>query len=131
MNQTVTLLLIGAAGAIGALSRFGIISLARHLFGDHFPIGTLIVNVIGCFAIGMIVYLSVNHIPEHWKLVIGVGLLGSLTTFSAFGVDTHAKLNQGELSTAILNIALNMILGLGAVYAGSLLAKSVWPSTAT
>lgn len=109
---------------MGALARYGTSVGCKQLFGDSFPFATLLVNVIGCFLLGMVAHLGAQQISEQWRLVVSVGFLGALTTFSTFGVETVGKLNEGEMIKAFLNIALNVILGLTAVFAGMLLAKS-------
>lgn len=125
MHQLAILFLIAAAGAIGALGRYGMTLLSKQLFGDGFPIGTLLVNVLGCFALGVLSHLSMNHVSEHWRLVIGLGFLGAFTTFSTFGVDSVTKFNEGELGAALLNVVLNLVIGFGAVYLGMLLGLSL------
>ena len=124
MNQALTLCLIGLAGALGALARHGTNTATKYYFGEGFPLGTLIVNVIGCFVLGLIAHLGQQQMPEHLKLILGVGLMGALTTFSTFGVDTVTKFNDGEIGLAFLNVFLNLALGFGAVWAGMTLAKS-------
>ncbi len=125
MPQFVILLLIAVAGAIGALGRYGVTVLSKQLFGSEFPIGTLLVNVLGCFALGVLSQISMNHVSEHWRLVIGLGFLGAFTTFSTFGVDSVAKFNEGDPGGALLNVVLNLVIGFAAVYVGMLLGMSL------
>lgn len=125
MHPPVTLLWIAVAGAFGALGRYGVSMLTKHLFGDGFPVGTLVVNVIGCLALGVLSQLSMNHVSEHWRMVVGLGFLGAFTTFSTFGVESVTKFNEGDLSGAVLNVALNLVVGFAAVYLGMLLGASL------
>ena len=125
MNQFFIILSIGLAGALGALVRYGTSVLSKQLFGDGFPIATLVVNVAGCFLLGMLAHLGSQQVSEHWRLVIGVGFLGALTTFSTFGVETIDRFKDGEMIKAFLNIVLNVVLGLTAVLIGMWVAKSI------
>lgn len=125
MHPPVTLLWIAVAGAFGALGRYSVSMLAKHLFGDGFPIGTLVVNVIGCLALGVLSQVSMNHLSEHWRVVVGLGFLGAFTTFSTFGVESVTKFNDGDLNGAILNVALNLVVGFAAVYLGMLWGTSL------
>lgn len=122
------LLLIGIAGAIGALSRYGISWGMRTMFGDHFPLGTLIVNVVGCFLLGLLTgFLDEKFIDEktgkQFREIIGIGFLGAMTTFSTFGVETVSKAQQGQIFVAAANIGLNLVLGLAFALAGIWLAR--------
>ncbi|QYJ77090.1 fluoride efflux transporter CrcB [Shewanella sp. FJAT-52076] len=118
-------LYIAAGGAIGAVLRYSISILALQLFGTGFPFGTLIVNVAGSFLMGCIYALAeLSHISPEWKALIGVGLLGALTTFSTFSNETLLLLQQGELVKASLNVLLNLILCLTVVYLGQQLIYS-------
>ena len=81
------ILFIAIAGALGALSRYGISSFVSDQLGEKFALGTLAVNVIGCFLIGFVMHiaLSTDIISEEMRMAITVGFLGALTTFSTFG----------------------------------------------
>ncbi|MFG0327030.1 MAG: fluoride efflux transporter CrcB [Phycisphaerales bacterium JB037] len=105
--------LVAAGGAIGALLRFGISSGMVRLVGERFPWGTLLVNAAGCLAIGLIIgwFESRRDLPESVRLLLVVGLLGSLTTFSTFAGDTLVLAREGRLPAAALNIAANLALG--------------------
>ena len=115
-------LLIGAAGAVGALTRFGLTHAAQRLLGSGFPYGTLLVNVLGCLLIG-IFYHAATGLSMDARIVLGSGFLGALTTFSAFGHDTFEGLHHGHYGVAFLNIAANLFLGLVAVAVGYALAR--------
>jgi CrcB protein len=118
-------LYVAAGGAIGAVLRYSISILALQLFGGGFPFGTLIVNVAGSFLMGCIYALAeLSHISPEWKALIGIGLLGALTTFSTFSNETLLLMQQGELVKASLNVLLNLILCLTVVYLGQQLIYS-------
>ena len=112
-------LLVASGGLLGSVLRFWISSaVQRSLPG--FPYGTLAVNLIGCVAIGALgAWATSRPSPpiELW-LFAGVGILGGFTTFSAFGWDTFALLRDGEAQRAFVNVALHVVLGLSAVWAG-------------
>jgi fluoride exporter len=113
-------------GAMGALSRYGVGKGSKQIFGTGFPHETLIVNVAGCLIIGFLMQLSAKGgVPKHLHTGLVVGFLGAFTTFSAFGYATFDLLKQGSVAHAVLNAALNLALGLLAVWIGVVLAKTV------
>lgn len=123
MNQLLTVSLIAVAGAVGALARYGTSVGMKHLCGDGFPVGTLVVNVVGCFLLGILAQLGEQQVSPHLRLIVGVGFLGAFTTFSTFGVETVSRFQQGETGVALGNVALNLLVGLGAVVLGMSIAK--------
>ncbi|QSX31683.1 fluoride efflux transporter CrcB [Shewanella cyperi] len=113
------LMFVGLGGAIGAISRYLISILMLQLFGPGFPFGTLAVNVIGSFFMGLVYGLGqVSHISPEFKSLVGVGLLGALTTFSTFSNETLLLMQQGHWLKAGLNVALNLCICLFMVYIG-------------
>ncbi len=80
-----------------------------------FPVGTLVVNVTGCLAIGVLASMLTS---EPWKLFLMVGVLGGYTTFSAFGRETIELISRGEVGRAAVYVVLSNALGLAAVWAG-------------
>ncbi len=123
------ILLIGLAGAAGAMSRYGVGVLAERTLGTHFAYGTLVVNVLGCLALGFLVELErgTNLVSHPMRLLVAVGFLGAFTTFSAFGHETLRYFQSGASHLALLNVSANLVLGLGAVWLGFLGARSVYP----
>jgi CrcB protein len=119
------LLLIALFGAAGAVSRYLASGFAIRWFGESFPAGTLIVNVAGCFLIGVLYHLGQagTLINDEWRAGLRVGFLGGLTTFSTFGYETFERLEAGLWRAAGINIFLNVLLGLAAVWLGVILAK--------
>lgn len=125
-----TLLFIGIGGAMGAILRFSITELMSRLLGRGFPYGTLTVNLTGSLLMGVMFVLVQHSVvsPHSWRPFVMVGLLGALTTFSSFSLDTLLLLEQGALLKALLNISLNvtcciMVAYLGMQLTGSLLAS--------
>ena len=119
------IILIAAAGAAGALSRYGISSFAAHTLGDKFAYGTLIANIIGCFLLSLVMHISLSTdiITEQTRLAVTVGFLGALTTFSTFSYETFRYIEERAYLLAFGNITLNVLCGLLATMAGLILAK--------
>lgn len=107
---------VAAGGALGSLCRHAVSTELAFRFGRAFPYGTLAVNAAGCFLLGEIAGHALNH-PSA-LLFIGTGFLGGLTTFSTFAMDTFAALRDGHSGKALLNVGLNVALGLGAAALG-------------
>lgn len=109
-----TWLAIAIGGACGAMSRYGVGLVCEQHLGSRFGFGTLLVNVVGCFLLGLLMHLGIA-LPERWPHLshpgLTVGLLGGLTTFSTFGYQTIRHLEAGELRLALINIAANVVLG--------------------
>lgn len=119
------LLIVGAGGGLGAISRYGIAWACQHWMKIAYPIGTLIANVAGCFLIGLLIGTGKAEASETTRLALGVGFLGGLTTFSSFGAETIHHLHQGEYATAGGHVLLNIVLGLIAVAVGIALGRKV------
>lgn len=117
------LLIVATGGAVGAVARHGTGVLCAAMWGTRFPWGTLIVNVLGCFMLGWLLHEAehVNVFGDTTKLAIGTGFLGAMTTFSTFGVQTVQVWSRSP-STAMLNVAGNLVLGLIAAAIGIYLA---------
>jgi CrcB protein len=116
---------IAVGGATGACLRFFLSQLMLQWFGKGFPFGTLLVNIIGSFFLGFL-YALVEHghleiLP--WRLSIGIGFLGALTTFSTFSVDTLVLFQQGLWLKAALNMVLNLSCCIFAAWLGTQLVK--------
>ena len=118
MNQ---LLLVAAGGAVGSLARYGVGLAAARWLGAGFPWGTLMVNVAGGLAMGL---LAARVSPEHeqLRLLLGVGVLGGFTTFSAFSLETVRLMEQGAASAALYVIA-SLVLSVGACWLGYSLGR--------
>ena len=114
------LLLVGAGGFVGAVLRHFVAVGLAHL---AFPAATLVVNVVGSFCLGLVAALLDRGVldPMH-KHALAVGLLGALTTFSTFSVETIRLLENGAHATAILSVAANIVLALAAAWIGLRLA---------
>jgi len=117
----INILLAGLGGFVGAAGRYGLTGLSQRLAGSSaFPVGTLVVNVLGCLAIGLVVGLTENRGPlsAEARVLILAGVLGGFTTFSAFGFETVELVRAGHAGRAASNVLLQVALGLGAVWGG-------------
>ena len=118
-------LFVALGGSIGAVLRYLISIIMIQLFGSSFPFGTLMVNVLGSFLMGAVYALGqVSHLSPELKSLVGVGLLGALTTFSTFSNETLLLLQEGLWHKAIINVLLNVTLCLFMVYLGQQLIFS-------
>lgn len=117
--------LVMAGGALGSLLRYVLQGLGQALTKGTFPIGTLAVNVLGCFAIGALNMIFAERIPIRMEYRVGltVGVLGGFTTFSSFGWETFAMANEGQIMRAVMNMLLSVTVGVAAVWLGYRLAE--------
>lgn len=110
-----TLLWVMVAGAFGSGSRYLVGRWAMSALGLTFPYGTLIVNIVGCFALGMLAQLAASGvINSELRTIIAVGFIGGFTTYSSFNQDTIALFMSGAVGMAGLNVAVTLIGGLAA-----------------
>jgi len=119
--------LVGVGGFIGSVLRYLLSGLVQE-WRDDFPVGTLAVNVVGCLFIGLISQLAEARgaFPPEARAFLVIGVLGGFTTFSSFGNETMNLWRDGESFLGFLNIASQLVLGLGAVWLGRLLAEKIW-----
>ncbi|MCK5707314.1 MAG: fluoride efflux transporter CrcB [Candidatus Aureabacteria bacterium] len=119
-------LFICFGGALGALLRYMVTGASHKVLPGIFPWGTLIVNLIGCFCIGFLWRLTETFSFSHnIRLFIFIGLLGSFTTFSTYGLECFQFLRDGQIRFFLFNILLNNILGICFVVAGVMGAGSI------
>jgi CrcB protein len=129
LNDPLRFALVALGGSLGAVLRYLLSGYAQQLSrNSSFPIGTLIVNILGCFTIGFLSELAENHglFRADARLFTFVGILGGFTTFSAFGNETIMLLRQSENLAAIANIGAHIVLCLGAVWLGRAIAFAIW-----
>ena len=124
MQKTI---LIAFAGLVGTLIRYWLSGFVARQYGETFPWGTLVVNLIGSFLAGAIYYLADERflLSPTLRTVILIGLLGGLTTFSSYGLQTFTLLRDGEIGLATLNIAVSNVLGLFMVWSGYVVFKAL------
>ena len=115
----VEIVVVAVGGACGAVSRYIISGWAPP------PYGTLAVNVVGCFFIGLVMHvgLTTDLLSRNARVLLTTGFLGALTTFSTFTYETLTAAQDGDWRTAGVSVGLNLVLGLGATWAGFVLAR--------
>jgi len=113
-------LCVGLGGFIGAISRYLISMQASKIFTGKIPVGTLCVNILGGLLIGFILELNsrTDVVSPQMKLFLTTGLMGGLTTFSTFSYETVGLFSDGSYTSAVVNIALNVVLSLIGVIIG-------------
>ncbi len=114
------LLFVAGGGAMGAIGRYLVFVAAANLFGPNYPFGTLIVNVVGSFVLGVVAEGAAIAwtIPPQAQLFIVVGFLGAFTTFSTFSLNVAVLYERGEIMVAALYIMASVILSVGGLFAG-------------
>lgn len=124
MNQ---ILAIAGGGAIGAVLRYWISNLVYVFSGRGFPYGTLAVNVLGSFVMGLLFVLLLERLSNDLTLraFLLIGLLGAFTTFSTFSVETLNLIESGQLARALANVLLSVVLCIAAAALGVLLARQI------
>jgi len=114
------LIAIAAGGAIGSILRFLVSNGVYRIFGKDFPYGTLSVNVLGSFLMGLLFILFVEReiVSVELRSAVLVGLLGAFTTFSTFSIETITLLEDGELIKAMVNVVLSVVVCITATWIG-------------
>ncbi len=121
------ILAIGVGSFIGGICRYLLSQFIQNKYLAAFPIATLAVNIIGCFFIGVVFgFCEKGNITAEWRLFLATGILGGFTTFSAFSNETVNLLRGGQYWLAFAYIALSVIMGVAATFAGLFLIKFVY-----
>lgn len=122
------LAIIGMGGCVGAILRY-LVAGAVHALAQtpSFPIGTMTVNITGCLLIGVGGGLieSRQFFSPEWRAFLFIGILGSFTTFSTFGLETFNLAKQGQWLASLGNVGISLLLGLAAVVAGHMLSRLI------
>jgi CrcB protein len=127
LSMLMPYLLVGLGGFLGANARFVVVRLVGAAFETRFPLGTFLINISGSFLLGVLGTIAAHKVmpnSETMRLALGIGFLGAFTTFSTFEFETHALFDDGSWLTATTNIFASLFVGLVAVRAGIVLAKS-------
>lgn len=120
--------MIGAAGALGAMSRYGLGQFAERFATGSWPVGTLAANLVGCLLLGLVMEgLQIRDaVSREVGLALTVGFLGAFTTFSTFGHETIELFERGQAGTALTYVVGSVIAGCGLCFVGVRLARSLW-----
>ena len=120
-----TLLQVALGGALGASGRYLTGVAASRLMGLGFPWGTLTVNIVGSFVMGMIVVVLGHYSANRFAPFLMAGVLGGFTTFSAFSLDAVTLWERGQVVTAAVYVGASVLLSLGAIILGLIFARSI------
>ncbi len=120
-------LVVGCGGFIGAVSRYFLSIYINRMLSGHFPVATLVINIIGSFLIGFITQLFPLLFPNSKKLLLFLttGMLGGFTTFSAFSLETVNLYQNGHTAFALLNVVLSITFCIAGTFLGKILAKVI------
>jgi fluoride exporter len=120
-------LLVGLGGALGAMARYGLSTLIQRRVEDGFPWGTLVVNLVGCLAIGLVLHGVEDRggLGSPARLFATVGVIGGFTTFSAFGFETLQLIQGGRFGWAFLYATCSVVLGVAAIWMGRAIPRLV------
>ena len=121
------LILIAVGGAAGAVGRYLVDAFVSERFGGAFPIGTLVVNLTGSFALGLLFALAIERafLPATIRGPVLIGFLGAYTTFSTLTLETWRLAEDGAVFLAVANLAGSMLLGVLAVVAGLVIGRAI------
>ena len=120
------LILVAAGGAVGAVARYLTGLAALRSLGAAWPYGTLAVNVVGGFAMGLLAALLAARggaDQDRWRLLLGVGVLGGFTTFSAFSLEVAMMIERREWASAFTYSMVSVMASVVALFAGMMLAR--------
>ena len=125
--MAMNLVIIALGGALGAVSRFLMGNAVSKAVGSALPYGTFVINLVGCFAMGLLMTIIVDRelLSAAWRLFLCVGFLGGFTTFSSFGYEALMLLTEGRLLAALTYVSGSVVLGLAAAAAGGLCARAL------
>ena len=118
---------IAIAGALGALARWGL-GLLMARWDPQLPFGTLTVNLLGCFLLGLVLGIAerASWMDGELRVVLTVGFIGTLTTFSTWQYETLRLARRGDVAWAAGNFAVNVVVGYALIWAGGWLAAQTW-----
>ncbi|MDB5535571.1 MAG: crcB [Devosia sp.] len=124
----VGVVLVGVGGGIGAMARYGASILVGRLWPSGFPLATLLINIIGSLAMGLLVGWMAKAMPSwapEGRLFLAVGVLGGFTTFSSFSLDTIVLIERGEIGQAGTYVVLSVVVSVVCLYLGLLMTRGL------
>jgi fluoride exporter len=121
-----TIILVGIGGFIGAILRYVLGGWIQDSF-VNFPVGTLTINTVGSFFLGLIMYLSEYQgvFSDQTRIFLTIGILGAFTTLSTFGYESFRLLDDSKLTLMAINVVSTVLFSMLAVYLGKIVALSV------
>jgi CrcB protein len=126
MQEMKIILAIGTGSFVGGVLRYLLSQLVQSRFLSTFPFGTLTVNIIGCFLMGLVFGLTdKGNLTQEWRLFLATGLIGGFTTFSAFSNETVGLLRDGQFWNATAYILASVFIGLTATFLGNAITKLI------
>lgn len=127
MPSLASVLLVAAGSAIGGVLRMLLVSATNSRITDTFPVGVLLVNVLGCFVFGVAVRYGVQSgaMSDTTRVMLTTGLCGGFTTFSAFSMDIVKGLETGRMTMITTYVMLSLVLCVGAMLLGMSLGRSL------
>lgn len=125
VKKLLEVMLVAVGGAVGSAARYLVSVWAATRYGADFPYGTLIVNIAGCFIIGAFMTLVTERlsVSPYWRLLVTVGFVGGMTTFSSFSYETIHLLQEADMLRAFYNVGLNILVGFSATWLGIVVAR--------
>ena len=129
-TRGMTVLSVALGGAIGASLRYGVGAWALRVFGPGFPVGTMVVNVLGSLIMGVVAVAMLHRFSGSWgnyAPFVMTGVLGGFTTFSAFSLDALNLMESGRIGHAALYVGGSVLLSIFALFCGLTLGRAVWP----
>ena len=123
----INIIAIGLGGFSGAVSRYAIALWIGERWGRSFPLGTLVVNVSGCFLIGLLMYVLSQRLLVNplWRSLLVIGFLGAYTTFSTFEYETGNLVGDGEILYSVVNVLASVLVGFAALKIGELIGRII------
>jgi CrcB protein len=123
----VNYLLVAVFGAAGAVSRYALDGWIGNSTRGQFPWGTFAINVIGSFALGVLVALTTERLLPHpgWRVAVGIGFLGAFTTFSTYAYETVRLAEDGTIGLALANAIGMVVVGLAAAALGLAVGRTI------
>jgi fluoride exporter len=121
-------LLVGLGGALGAMARYGVSAVVGHFWRTPFPIATMLVNVSGSLAMGLLVGWLARALPpgqSEIRLFVAVGILGGFTTFSAFSLDVMTLIERGDVIPAVIYALGSVLLSVLALLLGLMIFRGL------
>ena len=120
-------LIVFFGGGLGAALRHGINLVAARALGTEFPYGTLIINVLGSLAMGLIAeYFALKAgLPQRLRLFLTTGILGGFTTFSTFSLEAALLYERGAVASAAIYVIASVVLAIGGLFAGLMIVRTL------